>query len=695
MQRMRAAGLFGIAATAGVLVVLSGGASRSDAQSANLPNAASHLLPPRLEWAWSEPVTLPDSIVVQSMPAVADLDMDGEPDVVFVSTWTDERGQYRGSLRAVRGHDGSEIFSIDSGEYLEGDAGVAVGDIDGDGYPEVIGRHHRDSVWDDEKLVAFEHTGELKWTSEAIMCHGNKANIAIADIDHDGNPEIIICASVVNNDGSVRWSYSISSLGSETSVADIDMSGDMEIIDGGRVYSSDGAVKWEFTGREGIYDSAVANLDQDPLPEVVMIGRRSMYIVSHEGALQAGPIDLPRDEDWDNSGFSGLPTIADVDGDGDPEIGVASRGRYSVVDHDGTLKWSVPVGDWFLAQGAAAADLNGDGAAEIVYHGEDALTIFRGTDGQVLWSLPSPAESRGSMLSSPVIVDVDGDGQVEIVSSWLSRRRLSVTVPGIQVFGHESWMPGRPVWNQSGYHITNVNDDGSIPRDEEPSWLKFNSYRASEPLQGLPPAQKHIFVPLALAEQGRKARLASDIVVAVDTSSSMSGEKLTAAKDAIRLLLEQVDWRQDRLALVAFDEVARLSQPLTDDRDSFEAALVALATSPGTRIDEGLRLGREELSGGRGRSEDANRAVVLLTDGLQEAGSAKAMRESHAIQETGAQLVLIGLGADVDRGLLQRLAQPNGHSYFAPGPMELAEIYREIGRMIACRPEEYWGKRCR
>jgi hypothetical protein len=44
----------------------------------------------------------------------------------------------------------------------------------------------------------------------------------------------------------------------------------------------------------------------------------------------------------------------------------------------------------------------------------------------------------------------------------------------------ESWMPARPIWNQHSYNITNVNDDGSIPRTPATNWLSYNNYRSGD-----------------------------------------------------------------------------------------------------------------------------------------------------------------------------------------------------------------------
>ena len=54
--------------------------------------------------------------------------------------------------------------------------------------------------------------------------------------------------------------------------------------------------------------------------------------------------------------------------------------------------------------------------------------------------------------------------------------------PGITVIGELTgkWVGARGVWNQFNYRVTNVDDDLSIPTNEEPSWLAFNGYRAQE-----------------------------------------------------------------------------------------------------------------------------------------------------------------------------------------------------------------------
>jgi hypothetical protein len=89
-----------------------------------------------------------------------------------------------------------------------------------------------------------------------------------------------------------------------------------------------------------------------------------------------------------------------------------------------------------------------------------------------------------------VVVDVDGDGDVEIV------------VPdarGVYVVGDadHSWVSGRTLWNQASYHITNINDDLSIPVSPDPNWPSYNSFRSGDitPGDGATLADAH---PVAL-----------------------------------------------------------------------------------------------------------------------------------------------------------------------------------------------------
>ena len=65
---------------------------------------------------------------------------------------------------------------------------------------------------------------------------------------------------------------------------------------------------------------------------------------------------------------------------------------------------------------------------------------------------------------------------------------------GVRIFGdaNNQWVRTRRIWNQHTYHVTNINEDGTIPDFEPPSWTLLNTYRTNSQIEGgglcVPPA---------------------------------------------------------------------------------------------------------------------------------------------------------------------------------------------------------------
>ena len=102
------------------------------------------------------------------------------------------------------------------------------------------------------------------------------------------------------------------------------------------------------------------------------------------------------------------------------------------------------------------------------------LRIYRGTGGALLYEAPN---SSATLHDMPIVVDVDADGNAEILA--VSNTIHGGSQNGIYVIGdaNDTWVSTRQVWNQHTYHITNINDDGTIPTHEENSWEVHNTYR--------------------------------------------------------------------------------------------------------------------------------------------------------------------------------------------------------------------------
>jgi hypothetical protein len=453
---------------------------KSTADSSEIkPNPA--LFQPKLKWAWSGSAILPSFTDVMSTPMVLPLldtngdgkmDQQDAPGVVF-NTFAGVANNI-GVLRAVSGKDGSELWTIfDSALRTAPQSSGAGADLDGDGKIDIV------AVKNGGGLMAFDHSGILKWISvdRTVGSGWYWGGPSVADLDHDGKPEIIIGNAVLNPDGTTRWKGSgysgTNSFSALSAVADINLDSNPVVLAGAQAYrGSDGATLWKnSTVGDGLV--AVGNFNLDTYPEIVVVGRGRLSMLDHTGKIIWGPVTIS------GSGNAGAPTVADMDGDGIPEIGVANASRYTVFRADGSILWSKSVQDISSAVTSSSVfDFDGDGTAEVVYADEIKLRVYRGADGGSLFETPN---SSGTAFEEPVIADVDGDSHADVLISanqWTFPSGPNI-FHGLRLFGdiNNAWVGTRRIWNQHTYHITNISDDGSVPRVEQNSWQVHNTYR--------------------------------------------------------------------------------------------------------------------------------------------------------------------------------------------------------------------------
>ena len=175
-----------------------------------------------------------------------------------------------------------------------------------------------------------------------------------------------------------------------------------------------------------------------------------------------------------------------------------------------------------------------------------------------------------------------------------------------------------------------------------------------------------------------------DVALVLDSSQSMAGPKLAAALAAAQAFVDLVDLPRDRVAVVSFHGRARLESGLTGSRSLLELALAAPQTGQGTRIDLGLIAADAELRGPRARAE-GRPVIILLTDSQPDAGSGGLARDAaRQARARGTLIYAIGLGTDVDLGLLRELTGDAARVLPAPSPADLAGIYRGLAETIPC-----------
>jgi Mg-chelatase subunit ChlD len=172
------------------------------------------------------------------------------------------------------------------------------------------------------------------------------------------------------------------------------------------------------------------------------------------------------------------------------------------------------------------------------------------------------------------------------------------------------------------------------------------------------------------------------------------GAPRTAARAAAAVFLDQLQLAAgDQAAVVAFNRDAMLLAPLTADRTALDAALGAITTAQFTRIDRGIAVARDELTGPR--HQPANTAVmIVLTDGRANPVPADvAVDEARRAKEAGVVVFTVGLGQDLDVAALVAIATRPAWFYAAPDAEALAGIYRAIAVTIPCPAVAFWGNR--
>ena len=156
-------------------------------------------------------------------------------------------------------------------------------------------------------------------------------------------------------------------------------------------------------------------------------------------------------------------------------------------------------------------------------------------------------------------------------------------------------------------------------------------------------------------------RLAKDIVFVLDTSGSMSGEKIEKARAALKFGVESLSPR-DRFNVISFSGEEHLMKAglIEADRDGKQAGLrfiENLRAEGGTNINDALIAALKQFG-----SAERPAMVVFLTDGLPTVGPTDAkeiIRNAANANRASVRLFTFGVGYDVNTNLLDKLAADN------------------------------------
>ncbi|WP_235216762.1 kelch repeat-containing protein [Archangium violaceum] len=462
----------------------------STSSSTPTPSAASLAAALQFEWTGSE--VLPEYKQVMMTPVVVDVNGDRIPDIVF-STFDGDyynetnnnggNGNTNGVLRAISGKDGRELWTVvDPYARVKPAASIAAGDIDADGKVEICGIPENG-----RGIICFEHDGSFKFRSaEDAYDYNEWGGPSLADLDGDGTVEILDGNRVYSHTGALKWVGADGMGGAQYTgpvsfAADIDQDGSQEVINGRAVYRADGSLKCANTEIPQGF-AGVANFDEDPAAEIAVAGYGTVSLLDDDCTLlwtRSVHYTDPGHPFPTQPGHGGPPNIADFDGDGQVEIGLAGDWNYTVYGADGSVKWTHTIQEYSSGKTTSTTfDFEADGRTEVIYADELYLRVFDGATGAVRWQT---RHSSGTTHELPLVVDVDADGSAEIIV--VENNHAAPGFNGIRVYGDNAWVGTRGIWNQHAYSITNVNDDGTIPAHPVANWLTpgLNTFRSNAP----------------------------------------------------------------------------------------------------------------------------------------------------------------------------------------------------------------------
>lgn len=220
-----------------------------------------------------------------------------------------------------------------------------------------------------------------------------------------------------------------------------------------------------------------------------------------------------------------------------------------------------------------------------------------------------------------------------------------------------------------------------------------------------------IILALARPQKGRVFQEVEtqgvDIMICLDISGTMQAEdfspknRLFVAKERAKEFIAKR--RGDRIGLVVFSALALTQCPLTLNREILNNLIDRVTTGivpDGTAIGMGIATAVARLE----NSQAKNRLIILLTDGLNNAGEIDPITAAKTAQSLGIKIYTIGVGSqgevpypvddpifgqryvrvkiDLDMKTLQEVASiTGGKSFLATDANALKTIYEEIDRM--------------
>ena len=308
-------------------------------------------------------------------------------------------------------------------------------------------------------LVSSAHAREVQWTFNPPLGKADSSP-AIVDMNADGKDDVVITTTagmihLIDHQGQQIWMSGIQiPISIPPTIADLVEDSTPEILvvnQSGRIFclagkTGDPVWQYDLPGKIvwGSTAISVYDLDDDGVTEVI-VGDDSGNIVclSNEGELL-----------WQYSGDHGYAYAPSIGIIGDnPDLAIVISGStipLLCLNADGSERWRVnKSGD---GGSPVIADVNGNGQNEIVTALDNSVMLVSG-NGNILWNHSTPKD----IDSSIVVADANDDGVTEIYAIDLSGKLVSLAPDG-----SERWSANVRERVRRQPAIADINGDGNV-----------------------------------------------------------------------------------------------------------------------------------------------------------------------------------------------------------------------------------------
>ena len=327
---------------------------------------------------------------------------DQDESFLFVASRRVFRGSSNSTVLHVLDLNGNPVWNL-PGNQMDWDVIPAIADLDGDLQAEVILKTSAGEI------LVLDNSGQEKWRSTAVSYPLNifaprPGAVTLADLDGDGDIEILVGGTVLDHQGNLLWQIPDTSLGHSVAHAvalpvDLDGDGQLEVLYNNAAYDNQGTQLWQMNDSANNttyrnYYFALVNADLDDQPEVVAVSQ------SLGNLFNLSLYDNDGTKLWQvTTESSGPLNIVDIDRDGIPEI--INPSELAAYDLLGNEIWRrTDVGD-LTARGAALADLNQDGELEVIVSTSPFFKILDAGSGTDLIGPLQLSEVNG--LAQPIV----------------------------------------------------------------------------------------------------------------------------------------------------------------------------------------------------------------------------------------------------------------------------------------------------